>query len=245
MNCETSSLTTQQKTDLVNFVTQGGKLIIYDSECAPGQGVDYSWLPFPFTTSNPGALGVHKGSGYPWVDLKIVEDNRLSHSNSGDPFFVDAEKIATETDAAGDANVMTTRDVHWCVDMEATNAVDASGQVKAPGTMGPTHTYTKPGSIGKGEIIYNGLDYDDMGAGEPPGTATGDQNLAKVFLQELLEAWNPWTPGDKPCLVPVVPTQVPTLTEWGMISLTGLFGLSLGVMMMVRRRRPILSQGAS
>jgi len=42
------------KSTLVTFVHNGGKLIIYDSEC-PSQ--DYSWLPFPFTTANPGPEG--------------------------------------------------------------------------------------------------------------------------------------------------------------------------------------------
>src|SRR4051812_16681121 len=56
------------KTALVNWLGQGHKLIIRDSEC-PAQ--NYSWLPFPFTTNNPGALGA-SGS------LTIVEENTLS-----------------------------------------------------------------------------------------------------------------------------------------------------------------------
>ena len=52
--CSTDPLTADQKTDLVDFVFAGGKLIIYDSECAAS---DYSWLPYPFTTDNPGAWG--------------------------------------------------------------------------------------------------------------------------------------------------------------------------------------------
>ena len=40
--------------DINMWVAVGGKLIIYDSdEC--GQTVDYSWLPHPFATNNPGA----------------------------------------------------------------------------------------------------------------------------------------------------------------------------------------------
>ena len=57
MSCSTATLTTQSKLDLVTWVGQGNKLIIYDSECTRGGGVDYSWLPFPFTTNNPGAAG--------------------------------------------------------------------------------------------------------------------------------------------------------------------------------------------
>lgn len=54
MGCNTNNLTAQQQTDLVNWVATGYKLIIYDSECTPQ---DYSWLPFSFTTANPGARG--------------------------------------------------------------------------------------------------------------------------------------------------------------------------------------------
>jgi hypothetical protein len=55
--CNTGVLTVQQKAGLVNFLASGHKLIIYDSECAPQ---DYSWLPYPFTTNNPGAQGEHQ-----------------------------------------------------------------------------------------------------------------------------------------------------------------------------------------
>ena len=54
MGCTCDTLTSQQKSDLIAFVASGKKLIIYDSECEP---VDYSWLPFPFKTSNPGPQG--------------------------------------------------------------------------------------------------------------------------------------------------------------------------------------------
>ncbi len=53
MGCNINTLSAQAKTDLVSFVGNGGKLIIYDSECS---AQDYSWLPYPFTTNNPGAM---------------------------------------------------------------------------------------------------------------------------------------------------------------------------------------------
>src|SRR4030042_5056028 len=52
--CNLSLLTSQQKADIVSFVAQGKKLIIYDSRCS---AQNYSWLPYPFTTNNPGAMG--------------------------------------------------------------------------------------------------------------------------------------------------------------------------------------------
>ena len=54
MNNTVSTLSASQKADLVSFVGNGGKMIIYDSETSTQ---DYSWLPtnYAFTTSNPGA----------------------------------------------------------------------------------------------------------------------------------------------------------------------------------------------
>src|SRR5581483_9173220 len=49
LGCSTAGLSAGAKADLVSFVRNGGKLLIYDSECTFGGSVDYSWLPFPFT----------------------------------------------------------------------------------------------------------------------------------------------------------------------------------------------------
>ena len=78
--CDLSKLTTQAKTDLVSFVAGGKKLIIYDSECegASGKGMDYSWLPYPFTTANPGAMGA-QGT------LNIVENSTLGSAVTATP----------------------------------------------------------------------------------------------------------------------------------------------------------------
>jgi hypothetical protein len=42
------------KSRIENFVSYGGKLIIWDSEC---RGTDYLKFVFPFITSNPGQMG--------------------------------------------------------------------------------------------------------------------------------------------------------------------------------------------
>src|SRR5262245_4833694 len=63
-----NNLSAQAKQDIVSFVGSGHKLIIYNSETALQ---DYSWLPYPFQTSNPGALGA---SG----TVTVVENNTLS-----------------------------------------------------------------------------------------------------------------------------------------------------------------------
>ena len=167
MGGTTDTLTAQAKVDLVNFVGSGKKLIIYDSECPP---VNYNWLPFPFTTDNPGQMGAYG-------TLTIVEENTLSTSTPGDPYYIDAATLGSQTDAVGDMNVMTTMDGHWCVDMSGTNH---------NGVTGPVHTYAdySPGTGASGLIIYNGLDLDTMGWNTPFG-------LRQIWIQELMQPFNP------------------------------------------------------
>jgi len=177
-----TALTTAEETVLLNFVDTGGKLIIYDSECSLQ---DYSWLPYPFTTANPGALGA---SG----TLTIVENNVLSSDNSTDASYIDASVLASQTDAIGDMNVMTTQDADWCLDMSGTNAISVTG---------PVQTYARYGS---GLLIYNGMDVDVMGSSTTPSTANGYGNLAMVWLLDLQAPFNPSPASDLPCGATVV-----------------------------------------
>jgi hypothetical protein len=175
MACNVNILTAQQKADLVTFIGTGKKMIIYDSECVPQ---DYNWLPFPFTTANPGAMGA-RGV------LTIVEENTLSSNDSTSPYFIDANYLSTSTDAVGDMNVMTTYDPNWYIDMSGTNIL---------GVTGPVHTYAMyPAGTDKGLFIYNGLDMDYMGS--------GTNSLRKIWLQELQQKFNP---SDLPGSVSVV-----------------------------------------
>lgn len=93
------------------FTLGGGKLVLYDSECT---NTDYSQFFLPFTGNTPGALGATGA-------LQIAEENSLSSSNSSSPYYIDAAKVATQTDAVGDANVMVSYDPNWCVDLLAKN----------------------------------------------------------------------------------------------------------------------------
>lgn len=183
MNCNINVLNPGQKADLVNFVALGRKLIIYDSECPPQ---DYSWLPFPFATSNPGQLGA-QGT------LTIVEENTLSSANPANPHYINAPMLATSSDAVGDMNVMITFDPNWALDMSGTNAL---------GFSGPVHTYAKyPSGADHGLIIYNGLDVDYLRSSTIPETSTAAGNLARLWLMELQE---PFNPSGLPGGVPVV-----------------------------------------
>lgn len=191
MGCNVSILTATQRADLVAFVSNGGKLIISDSECGPQ---DYSWLPYPFATANPGAQGA-TGT------LTIVENNALSSDNSADPKYIDAGMLGGQTDAVGDMNVMTTLDSHWCLDMSGTNVDQVTG---------PVHTYAR---YGKGLLIYFGMDVDEMYNGSTvPSSSTGDGNLAKIWLQQLQVPFNPVSLSALPCGATVVGVNIDPLT---------------------------------
>ena len=175
MACNVNILTAQQKADLVTFIGTGKKMIIYDSECPPQ---NYNWLPFPFTTANPGARGAHG-------TLTIVEENTLSSNDPTSLYFINANYLSTSTDAVGDMNVMTTYDPYWYIDMSGTNIL---------GVSGPVHTYAMyPAGTDKGLFIYNGLDMDNMGS--------GTNSLRKIWLQELQQKFHP---SDLPGSVSVV-----------------------------------------
>ena len=181
LSCDTAKLPAQAKIDLVAFVGTGKKLIIYDSECtgSANKGLDYSWLPYPFTTANPGALGA-QGT------LNIVENSTLGSSITGSPYYIDAANLSNNTDAVGDMNVMTTKDAHWCLSMSGTNALKVTG---------PVHAYAKyPGGTDFGLFIYNGLDMDEL-------NNVGNANLRKLWFLELQQGFNP---SNLPCGVAVV-----------------------------------------
>ncbi len=139
--CDVGDWPRQIQCAINQWVAAGGKLIIYDSdEC--NHSVDYSWLPYPFTTDNPGAQGSTNG------EFKIVADDTMISSKPG-PAFVD--EAALSRAEIGDANVMITRHLAWCGDAEARNL---------HGRRGFVHAYA---FWGKGLIIYNGLDTDSIG----------------------------------------------------------------------------------
>ena len=194
MGCNVNTLSAGQKADLVNFAAAGNKLIIYDSECYPGP-VDYSWLPYPFTTAKP---GVPTAFG-----LAIVENNFLSTLVGdpscllGDPHCINAAMLEQQTDAVIDMNIMMTLDPNWCVDMSGTLFT---------GITWPAHTYAKiPTGTDQGLIIYNGLDVDYMSSSSVPSTTSGGGNLAKIWLQELEQ---PFDPSNLPCGIPVIGINV-------------------------------------
>src|SRR5207247_567628 len=94
IRCIPGNLTAAARSALIAWLGQSHKLIIYDSECT-GSGtnssLDYSWLPFPFTTANPGAAG-SVGT------LTIVENSTLGSSVAGSPYFLDAANLSANAE---------------------------------------------------------------------------------------------------------------------------------------------------
>ena len=180
-----AALSQSQKTDINTWISNGGKLIIYDSDACSGTNTpDYSWLVYPFTTNNPGAQGAIGGT------LTIVENNTLSSNVPGDPYYIDTADITNTTDAVGDSNVMITNNANWYGDMQATNVNQVTGW---------THTYA---TSGHGLLIYNGLDTDYINSG---GFGGSNINLQSIWLFELMQ---PWDPDGLPHGIPVV-TAIP------------------------------------
>lgn len=176
-------LTASQQADLMAWVAAGGKLIIYDSECP---SVDYSWLPYPFTTMNPGAMG------YNVPPIDFVEDNSLGSTNPMSPYYIDIALATTGgwSDYVGDCNTFVTYDPNWCGDIKAYNWFSDPA---SPGYDGSppswTHAYAR---YGNGLMIYNGFDIDPLRYYSiPDPTDLYDGNGAKIWLMELQQPWNP------------------------------------------------------
>jgi YD repeat-containing protein len=179
----TGSLSDANKQAINGFVTNGKKLIIYDSDATSGN--DYAWLAAPADTG-VGCPNCGSRSG----TATVLEDNSMVSSDPSDPnHYINTDEVATQTDAVGDANVMLSRSSAWFVDIQATNSVGETGAV---------HTYA---SVGKGLMIYNGLDSDYIG--NSSYSSSGVDWLGKLWFRELMQPWDPdhlphQTPVDQP-----------------------------------------------
>src|SRR3989441_1844568 len=182
------------KTNIESFVSNGGKLIIWDSECT---STNYSSFVYPFTTNNPGQQGANG-------TLTDVEENSLSSNVPTHDSFVNAAAVSTGTDAVGDANVFVTFNQNWCADLRATNI---------SGVNGPVQTYAR---LGSGLIIYNGLDKDFMGFNAAfnnnfdKASANGQVHLQRIWLLQLLQ---PFNPDSLPCGVKVFGVSLTPKTD--------------------------------
>jgi 3D (Asp-Asp-Asp) domain-containing protein len=160
-----SQLSSTQKSAIISWVFNGGKLLIWDSDqVPPGSPWDYTWLPYPFTTSTPGQTGACTGK------LEIMEENQLASSDPSSSYYIDTNALVHNTDAVGDATVLTTYSSGWRIAMMATNVL---------GETGPTLVYA---SYGSGLIIYSALDWDYAGY-----WSGWDWSKPGVWLKKLLK----------------------------------------------------------
>jgi len=179
-----TSMREDVKQALVAWIANGNKLIISDADtCGPSNVPDYSFLPYPFATSNPGAHGAAAA-------LKVLEQNFLVSPDSRNPAFFDETswrlmQNGNGKNDFGDSNTVVHYDEHWCGALFGTNAIGGSGFV-----MAYAH-------YGRGVIIYDGIDADQAG------------NLAwhQYAARQLLL---PFRPDPLPCTLRVAPFAITT-----------------------------------
>lgn len=150
------------KRALVDWVGQGHKLIVHDSDLCDGANTpDYSFLPYRFATSNPGKGGAESRK------LVFVEENSLGRSLERDPAFLDLGAWANSPNELGDSNTVKEFDPHWCGHLVTRNVLNVNGFVEA---------YAH---YGRGLIIYDGFDYDQ--AANPHYHRLVSSELAQPF----------------------------------------------------------------
>jgi outer membrane protein OmpA-like peptidoglycan-associated protein len=139
----TQDLNPAQQRLLLDWVAAGHKLVIRDADTCSSS--DYGFIPYPFKTVATGALGAR---GHV---LSIADPSALGAGASDHAHFLDTRAyVDASGQQLGDADIMQTDDLHWCGHLFAANVVGATGWV---------HAYAR---YGRGLIIYNGFDHDDL-----------------------------------------------------------------------------------
>ena len=212
----TSDLSSAAKAALAQFVANGGKLLIHDSDEASLN--DYSWLlPGPYSTkigAGCNACGQALGTA------NIVENSGLISANPADPTYVSIPELLKYTDAVGDANLLVSDDPRWFASASGANAAKEAGAQVAYASN-------------NGLIIYNGFDTDmikPLASGPwlcvnakndvcPPNAHPSVDWLAEMWYAELNKSWGPSTspqapPNGLPQTKPVssIGTQLPPST---------------------------------
>jgi hypothetical protein len=151
------------KRALLAWTAAGHKIIIQDSDyCAGPRSPDYSFIPYPFTTLNPGAFGARGEAG-------VIENSTLASANPMSPAFIDTDAWKTGTNDLGDSNIIVKYDARWCGAMWARNSKKKNGLALA---------YAR---YGRGLIIYDGFDYDQY----------GNAAYRRLVTRELLQPVDP------------------------------------------------------
>lgn len=193
----TSSLTSTAKAALAQFVANGGKLIIHDSD-ETGQN-DYSWLlPGGSYTTKVGLGCFNCGSNS--GNTTVMSNSSLISANPADPSYVNLGDLYKFTDV-GDSNLLVSTDPRWTALTKGTNGRNESGAQVAFA------------SNNNGLIVYNGFDTDfiktkasdpfrcnDAKLGykcpPPPAAQPTVDYLAQMWYSELVQGWGiPGQPG--------------------------------------------------
>ena len=168
--CNTrDKLTKEVKQALMAWVADGHKLIVQDSD-ACAQSPDYSFLPYPFKTVNPGANGARGLAG-------VLERSTLVSDDKRDPSFLNVKAWKEGPNDLGDTNVIVEWDARWCGAMWSRNVLRKSG-------FGLAYAH-----YGRGLIIYDGFDYDQgTTAVLSPAHRPGTQAAVRSRLPAVLES---------------------------------------------------------
>jgi len=140
--CMLPQLMAPQQIDLLKqWVAAGHKLILGGGSC--GNGSDFTWLPYPFTTAGPGPETTH-------ASLIQVENNALGTNDKNDvTHFVDTlSYVKDANNTLATADVVTTTDPHWCGHFFVAKPTNLNGFVQ---------TYAFDGG---GLLIYDGFNDD-------------------------------------------------------------------------------------
>jgi outer membrane protein OmpA-like peptidoglycan-associated protein len=163
------------KKPLTAWVAQGHKLVIQDADKC-GQGPDYTFLPYRFATSNPGAQGASSDQ------LIFVEENDIANAQPKHPGFLNVDAWLQQEEGnhneLGDSNLITQYDIHWCGHLFTTNVNKDNGFVEA---------YAH---VGRGLIIYDGFDNDQKTSPEYEKLVTRELGL-------------PFDPDGLPCSISI------------------------------------------
>ncbi|HEV7585274.1 MAG TPA: hypothetical protein VGO14_05795, partial [Solirubrobacteraceae bacterium] len=183
-----SSLTGSARAALAQFVADGGKLIIHDSDETKLN--DYSWLlPGAYTTRvGAGCEGCGGTSG-----SSTITNSTLISANPSDPSYVSLGDLTRFTDAVGDANLLVSTDPRWFALARGTNS-NANGESGAQVAFANNN----------GLIVYNGFDTDfvkttpsdawrcnqpTLGFKCPSGSTPTVDWIAHMWYLELLQGW--------------------------------------------------------
>jgi outer membrane protein OmpA-like peptidoglycan-associated protein len=132
----------EQQALLLQWVTAGHKLLLAGGEC--GNGSDFTWLPYPFTSVGPGPETTN-------ASLIQIENSALGTNDKNDtPHFVDVNAyVQSPNNGLANSAAVTTTDPHWCGHLFVAKPTNVNGFVQ---------TYAVDGG---GMFIYDGFNGDN------------------------------------------------------------------------------------